>query len=265
MQFIFSNFLISIISWDMFFLCIFSAVVLISFLFYAKNLQRKTALLHKEEEFQLLQYYTEQIKEQQTIIRKFEQDYQTVFLSMKHLIKTKDWTALKHYFSAVESSWSLADGADFAMEALTKIKVNEIKSILSAKLMKAQRLKIDASFECDEEIEAIPADSVTLVRILGIILDNAIEALEELTYGKLTIACFKENKTVNLIISKTSPPPPNVSLYTLAQPGYSTKGENRGLGLHNLKELTQSSPNITLSTSLEDNLFTQMLIIGDES
>ena len=208
MQFIFSNFLISIISWDMFFLCIFSAVVLISFLFYAKNLQRKTALLHKEEEFQLLQYYTEQIKEQQTIIRKFEQDYQTVFLSMKHLIKTKDWTALKHYFSAVESSWSLADGADFAMEALTKIKVNEIKSILSAKLMKAQRLKIDASFECDEEIEAIPADSVTLVRILGIILDNAIEALEELTYGKLTIACFKENKTVNLIISNTYPPPP---------------------------------------------------------
>ena len=52
------------------------------------------------------------------------------------------------------------------------------------------------------------------------------------------------------------------NLRQLKQNGFSTKGEGRGQGLSILSELTNSLPNVTLSTSIKDGTFTQMLTLG---
>ena len=130
------------------------------------------------------------------------------------------------------------------------------------KLMVAQNLDIDTTFEADGEIAHIPVDSVALVRMLGIILDNAIEELETLGQGKLLVACFKTEESVTFVVQNTCRP--NIpQLHQLEQAGFSTKGEGRGLGLSNLAEITNSYPEIALWTSIKDGNFIQKLTVGN--
>ncbi|MEG1174266.1 GHKL domain-containing protein, partial [Carnobacterium sp.] len=96
--------------------------------------------------------------------------------------------------------------------------------------------------------------------ILGILLDNAIEELETLTYGKLLVGIFTINSDLVFIIQN------NVredieSVHLLKKQGYSTKGETRGIGLANVEELISLEPRLLLETTIKDKLFIQKIII----
>jgi two-component system sensor histidine kinase AgrC len=154
---------------------------------------------------------------------------------------------------------------DFVLEALHKLKVYEVKGILTAKLMVAQGLgtNFNVAFEANEDIDNIPMDSVALVRALGIILDNAIEALEGLGYGNLWVGCFKWEDGVYFIVQNTcSPDLPEFS--RLWDVGFSTKGDGRGLGLLNLLEIVDALPNIALETRVVEDSFIQKLTITNQ-
>ena len=47
----------------------------------------------------------------------------------------------------------------------------------------------------------------------------------------------------------------------LFKQGFSTKGENRGLGLSNLKEIIDKYKNVTLDTFIKNELFFQEITI----
>ena len=50
-----------------------------------------------------------------------------------------------------------------------------------------------------------------------------------------------------------------VNLEEIYQVGFSTKGENRGLGLSNVKEIIDKYDDITLETDIETNYFIQVV------
>ena len=150
----------------------------------------------------------------------------------------------------------------FTLEALGKVKVRELKAVLAAKLMAAQSMNINTYFEVPEEIDHIPANSFAIVRMIGIIMDNAIEALAELGSGTLMVGCFKDSAGITFIVQnncRADIP----KLHQLKEIGFSTKGSGRGLGLGILSELVASLPNATLSTCISNHNFVQKLIIID--
>ena len=49
----------------------------------------------------------------------------------------------------------------------------------------------------------------------------------------------------------------------LRQEGYSTKGQDRGMGLSNVDELLSGVRNVTLETVVENERFTQILYITE--
>jgi len=226
-----------------------------------KTLKLKSELAQKEIEQLSLQHYTDELERQHTAMRKFKHDYQNLLLPIHSLALEDDLVALKKYCLTVVSTASHSIASDaHALEGLSKIKVREVKSILAAKLMHAQNIGIATTFEANEIIDNIPVDSVTLVRKLGIILDNAIEALSGLAQGRLAVGCFKFNTSIAFIIKNTCPPDiPN--LQKIWQLGFSTKGKNRGFGLSNLREFTQSTPNVSLDVGIESGDFFFKLII----
>ena len=239
-------------------------IALITFFFYAKFLRAKYELQQKENEQRDLQYYISQIERQHAASRKFEHDYQNILASLSTFITEKDWDGLEHYFTTkIQVASEALEGKRFALAALANIKVREIKGILTAKLMQAQNVGIDVTFEADEEINEICIDSVTLVRMLGIILDNAMEAIAELGRGTLRVGCFKNQTGITFLVQNpcSSDMP---KLHLLKQTGFTTKATGRGLGLNNLSELAASQPNTTLSTSIIDHTFIQQLSIGRE-
>ena len=219
----------------------------------------------KQEELQNLKHHTEELEQQQIAMRKFKQDHQNILMSMHAYIQDEDWAGLKQYYSSkVEMTSATITKNIFALDGLGKIKLPEIKSILAGKLMMAQNTHMDihTTFEASEEIDHIAIDSIALVRMLGIILDNAIEALTELGGGKLFVGCYKWEAGITFIVKNTCCPdmPP---LQQLRKPGFSTKGEQRGLGLFNLSELVDAYPNVSLKTGVNEGTFSQELLIEE--
>jgi len=223
--------------------------------------QRRIAESQNEKVKNLL-YYTNELEQQQTVIRRFKHDYTNILASIESYLIEKDYDGLQQYFySKIKQTSAIVTSSNFALQSLSKIKITEIKSILSVKLIAAQNRNIDVAFEADEEIDHIPlADTVALVRMLGIILDNAIEAVEELGYGKIMLSCFKQNGNIVFIIYNTCHP--DISpIHKLMEAGFSSKGKDRGLGLGILQELARSQPNISIDTTIEHDNFIQRLSI----
>ena len=73
-------------------------------------------------------------------------------------------------------------------------------------------------------------ETLSLPRMLGIILDNAIEEAAEIQYGELSVSLIQE-ELESLIIVENSCRVNIESLVTLKENGYSTKGAERGIGL----------------------------------
>ena len=259
-----NEFIAYITSWEIFFLFGFSVTVFVSFYFYTRALRERGALQQKEAEQEALQYYTQQIEQQQTILRQFKHDQQNILLSMEGYLETDNLPGLKKYFyENIKTTTELITNDSFTLDRLSNIAVPEIKAILASKLMVAQSIGIDIAFEANDKISHVPVNSVALVRMLGIIMDNAIEELETIGQGQLTVACYKTESSATFIVQNACRPDIQ-KLHQLEQVGFSTKGEGRGLGLSNLTAIAAAYPdNITLHTSIEDGNFTQMIQIGD--
>jgi len=214
----------------------------------------------------VLQQYIEGIEAKQIAIQKFKHDYQNILLSINGFILTEDWEGLKQYMLTVNTASNFLTEDTPALENLCKIRPTEIKIFLSEKLITAKKTSkhISASFEARGEVSHFPIDSVTLVRMLGIILDNAVEALAELSRGHLAVICHKVEEGVIITIqnncAKDMP-----TLNQLKQYGFSTKGKGRGHGLNILADLVNTHPNVTLSTSISEGIFAQMLVLWNTS
>jgi len=253
----------TIVDWAFAPVAFFVLFYVIAVLINKQYLRTKGIAQQNAEERKQLITHLDDLMRQHTTMRKFKHDQSNIFSSMDIFVVEDNWAGMKEYYNTkIKPAFNVITASDFALENLNKIKIQEIRGIFTIKLAMAQNMGIDTRFDADEDIDNIPIDSVTFVRILGIILDNAIEELEDLGRGVLMIGCYKIEDTVNFIVQNTCRAD-MPSLQQLQKSGFTTKGKGSGLGLGNLYELVDSMPNVVLSTSIKNELFTQQIMIGD--
>ncbi len=229
-------------------------------------LYRKTLLLRvkKEQEnleYQHLQEYIREIEKYNSEVKKFRHDYQNILSSLELFIMNNDMKGINDYFQNSIKNESLILNQNInTISDLKRIKMLSIKSILANKLLQAQSKGIDVLFEATEDIQLIEVDAVVLVRIFGIILDNAIEEVETLSEGEVRVAAFYEGENLTFIFENTCRNDIG-KIHDIVRPGISTKGPERGNGLSILSELTSKSESIYLETRIDKNLFIQKLTI----
>jgi two-component system sensor histidine kinase AgrC len=68
-----------------------------------------------------------------------------------------------------------------------------------------------------------------------------------------------QNKNFNILIANSFNG--KIDIDSLSEKGYSSKGENRGLGLYSAKLLLSEMPELNLSTIVDQNLFMQDLTL----
>lgn len=143
---------------------------------------------------------------------------------------------------------------------LSRIKNLELKSIFYSKLLLATSKNIEITVDIPDEIEKPNVDAIDLSRILGIYLDNAIEAALETDHPILNLhSCAIDNGIVFIISNSFIDH--RISVSQMYKKGVSSKGEGRGLGLYNVAAILAKYNNIFTETSLENSLFTQKIQI----
>jgi len=246
-------------------LSLFFVIYVFAIFFYQKFILARKNVQQNAEELKHLQYYTDELERYQLGVRKFRHDYQNILLSLSAYIEDGDLVGLQQYYNtSIKPTSDVIIKDSFALDGLDKIKIPAIKSFLVAKLISAQNTSgdIHITFEANKEIDYIPLNLIALVRMLGILLDNAIEELSKLGHGDLLISCLKWDAGSTFVVQNTCRPD-IPSPQQLWKAGFSTKGKGRGLGLVNLSELVDAYPNVTLTTTISENSFRQELLIAD--
>ncbi len=233
---------------------IISAIVTIfSFKSYVSQQEMKT----RQDAFDALQRYTEQVESTYDSLRSFKHDYFNIMLSMSHYIESGDTDGLKIFFSEKIAPINRQISKDTAhLNQLKKLGIPELKSLVSSKLLYAADMGINVSIEISAEITSLSLEVIDFVRVIGILLDNAIEAALECDAPAIWFSAVSLEKQYVFIIKNTFVDK-GVSLTTIRQPNISTKGKSRGVGLYNVTQIFQKYKDVFWETETDENIFIQ--------
>ena len=98
-----------------------------------------------------------------------------------------------------------------------------------------------------------------LMRILGIFLDNAIDAASQTCTKELYIGILRHDNVDYLHITNSASSIPNLA--ELFKEGYSSKSGHAGVGLYEVETLLKKYPESLLNTEYNAGRFTQILQI----
>ena len=237
-----------------------SLVILLLSAFALREMKYKRKL----QEIEAYYEYTLRIESINNEMRKFRHDYVNILTTLSDYIREDDMPGLRKYFDEhIVPMKDKLKTRSIKMNGIEKLKVREIKGLITTKIIQAQEKRIPISIEVPDEIDRIDMNTVELSRIIGIIVDNAIEASENLEEPLINIAFINNDESVTFIVmNKCSDDIPKI--HELFEQGFSTKGDNRGLGLSTLKELTDSNENVLLDTVIENGYFVQKVEINNK-
>ncbi len=211
----------------------------------------------KQKALQDLQDYTHNLEIMYNGLRSFKHDYINILLSLSGYIANSDMDELKKFFETnIFPTKNLIDQGDYKLNQLGNISVLEIKSLLSVKLIYAHESGIDVTIDIPDRVDDFPMDTVDLARILGIFLDNAIEAASAAEQPQIGLNIIQHDASVSIIISNCFQDN-GAALHELKQSGFSTKTGHQGIGLSNAQKIINSYDNVLLETTMQHGYFMQ--------
>ena len=182
---------------------------------------------------------------------------------------------LKNYIEENEKEKSLDIINDMIKESykqdskilaeLKNIPKGGIKGLLYYKIIVAKNKKlnicIDISKTVTKQIEKLTNNEVkTLCRLIGIYLDNAIEASKISKKKTLVIEIYNLDQKINMVFSNTFKN--KVNIEEVSKKGYTTKGKGHGKGLYLAKKIINKTNWLEDNTHIVNKLYVQKIIIN---
>ncbi len=193
-------------------------------------------------------------------VRGFKHDFDNIVTTIGGFIRTNDMEGLKQYYLQLEDDCQRVNN----LYILNPEVVNNdgIYNLLTKKYYEADSkdIKINITFLLD--LSKLNMKIYEFARILGILLDNAIEASSECE-EKLINLTFREDSrnSRQLIIVENTYKNKDVDTEKIFEKGVSGKEKHSGLGLWEVRKLVKKSRNINLFTTKNEKFFIQQLEI----
>ena len=245
---------------------ILSSIVFISLLltFFAMNshkeqIEKEIALKQKKFEQKHLQNYTDEIVGLYNEIRGFRHDYAGMLVSMQMAIDSGNLQEIDRIYNEVLVKANHKLRSDkYTYFDLNNIEDSALRSLVAQSIVYARNNGVEFTLEVKDTITKLPIELLDLVRIMSVLLNNAVEGSADSYKKQMEVAVIKmETETVIVIQNSCKMTlTPSGDLFAL---GFSTKGRNRGVGLNNVKELLDKYNNIILETEMEGSTFRQII------
>ena len=245
---------------------ILSTIVFICFLLtlFAMNshkvqVEKEIALEQKKFEQKHLQTYTDEIVGLYNEIRGFRHDYAGMLVSLQMAIDSGDLQEIDRIYKEVLVKANQKLRSDkYTYFDLNNIEDSALRSLIAQSIVYARNNGVDFTLEVKDIIRKLSIDLLDLVRILSVLLNNAVEGAAESYFKQMEVAVIKMDFETVIVIQNSCKITMNPSEDVFAL-GFSTKGRNRGIGLNNVKEILDKYENIILETEMEDNRFRQII------
>ena len=193
-------------------------------------------------------------------VRGFKHDFDNIVTTIGGYIKTNDMKGLEKYYSQLEEDCEKVNN----LYILNPDIINNpgIYNLLTTKYAEALRkgIKVNLTFLLD--LNNLHMKIYEFARMLGILLDNAIEAASESDEKVLNIVFRNDSKNNrNIVLIENTYKDKNVNIDEIFNKGVTGKENHTGLGLWEVKQILKKNNNINLYTNKNDTYFSQQLEI----
>lgn len=204
-----------------------------------------------------LENYSLHMEELYREVRGFRHDYTNLLTTLKMGIEAGDLAQIEEvYHSVLKDTEERMRDSHFDFGRLVNIQEPALKSLLAAKFSEASDKGLEMHLEIPAPIQPRGMKLVDLITVVSVLVDNAIDE----SVSEISIAFFeKENSQV--LIVENSIEEEAKDLKSIFDFGYSTKGEERGIGLYNVLKMIEKYPNVAIETQSKNYRFTQILNI----
>lgn len=218
------------------------------------KLQTATTQLESAEE------YNKTLKILHDNVRGFKHDFDNIVTTIGGYINTNDMEGLKKYYVQLEEDCEKVNN----LYILNPTSINNpgIYNLLTSKYHDATEKGIDVKIYFLLDLNDLHMKIYEFARILGILLDNAIEAAEQSKEKIINISFRKDDKNNrNIILIENSYKNKDVDIDTIFNKGFTEKENHSGIGLWEVRKIISKNNNVNLFTTKSDSLFKQQLEI----
>ena len=247
---------IDIISTNLLIFMILTTLIYFSISMY--SLIRTTNLEKTSEDLENEKLYNKTLTILHDNIRGFKHDFNNIVQAIGGYVALNDMKGLKKYYEKLLEECKLTNN----LNLLNPESINNpsIYSLLTNKYFIANEKNLTMNFSIFSDLSGLSTNMYEISRILGILLDNAIEAAEE-TKEKVIDIEIKSDDKKHIFIIKNSCKDTNISTTKIFEKGYSTKNRDSGFGLWNVHKILEKNTNLDLYTTVDGNMFSQKFTI----
>jgi len=192
--------------------------------------------------------------------RAFRHDFTNILIGMTGYMDKNDMEGLKKYHNQLLDDIKHVNN----LTTLSPKVVNNpgVYNVLAAKYHKADNLGIKINLEVFLDLNDLHMKIYEFTRILGILMDNAIEAASECEEKVINVSIRKDSrKHMQLLVIENTYKDKNVDTEKIYEKGFSTKQGNTGIGLWEIRQILKKNNNLNLFTTKTDEFFSQQFEI----
>ena len=244
------------------YLIIIATLILILFYLFKQKIDGDTLKNRYDELLEIMKTYENDVEEQRTIFHETKNEFMIVRCKIDD---KEDNQSIMQYIDSILDEKSKKKTSMIKYAKFKYLPSNGLKGFFYYKFMEAEKKNIKVSVNISKNIENSflgeleTNDFKQLTRIIGVYLDNAIEASYLSDDKKLGIEVYLIKDNISIIISNTFNN--NIESEKLGNIKFSTKGKNRGHGLLLVKNILNNSSIFESKNEINDNIFIQKLTI----
>ena len=236
----------------------------ISFLSYfcisIYGLTRALKLISTTQKLESAEEYNNTLHILHDNVRGFKHDFDNIVTTIGGYIRTEDMKGLKNYYLQLEDDCQRVNNLYILNPDI--INNDGIYNLLTKKYNEADSKDIKVNITILLDLSTLKMKIYEFARILGILLDNAIEASAECE-DKIINLTFRDDtkNSRQLIIIENTYKNKDIDTEKIFEKGISEKENHMGLGLWEIRKIIKKTNNINLYTSKTDSFFSQQLEI----
>lgn len=210
----------------------------------------------KTEEDKLKSRYNEVLEEYFEKMRADSHEYKNHLNAIYGVLQVGDYDQIK---DLVKGYIQNVSNEDHLIE-LSKINNQLIRALIYSKISYATSIGINFKYYIKSSLKDISISDSELVIIMSNILNNAIEASSESDDKYVELTLGKKDNKYNIVVKNSVNNEDVINVLEMFNYGYSNKGDERGVGLYNVKTIVDNNGGEIL-VDVDEKIFTMEIKI----
>lgn len=236
-------------------------IIVYSFIVF-KFVEQKNRYIDINDKYSLTATSLKELQNNINRLMTVNHEHKNQILTIRTMVANKDKDVLKNIDAIIDRK--IKDDKELKIRT-SVISNTMLGALVYSKLLTMKENNINHNIHIDKSLSKFnfinlgDKTNVDICKIIGVYLDNAIEAVSELKEKEINIDLYSDEGYLFILIANTFKG--DVDINAIHDYGYTTKSEGHGYGLALVKEVIKENNNLDSETEIIDQVFVQKLKI----